>query len=79
MSTVTVDFDVAKKSQVPKVGSRKVVRVNGRPESLWVTEVRVEFARVERYDDDGNFLGIRHDYFGQAKLEPFLQVRTLSE
>lgn len=44
---VTIDFDVTAERDIPRVGHRKMVRLNGRPEVMWVKSVDV---RAERWE-----------------------------
>lgn len=79
-SVVTVEFDTENEKDIPKVGHRKTVRVNGKPESLYVAAVSVEMTRVEVYDEGtGKYMGIRIDYSGEAKLMPYDYIRFISE
>ena len=42
MSDVTVKFSTGRVEHIPRIGQRKRVRVNGRPETLYVKRVEVE-------------------------------------
>ena len=37
----TFEFDVEKASDIPRVGTRKTVRLNGRAEMMWIRDVKV--------------------------------------
>lgn len=76
---IKVQFSVRKESKVPKVGHRKTMRVNGRVETLYVSQVDVEISRVELYDDDGKFLGMHREFSGTATFIPFGSIRTVAE
>lgn len=64
--TTTVELTTAKHADIPKIGQRKRVRVNGRDETLYVNEVT---ATVRGYWDDGGIY--RRDFKVQYTLVPF--------
>lgn len=49
---VVVRFEVKRRSDVPQVGARKSVRVNGRMETLYIRHVNVAVRKWQ--DDDGH-------------------------
>ena len=67
--TTTVEFSTKKLSDIPHVGQRKRVRVNGHPETLYVREVR---SRVRGYYDDAGLY--RRELEGQYTLVPFVDL-----
>lgn len=59
----TVKFDVTRSADVPRPGQRKTVRVNGRPEVLYVKDVDVEaYRRVDWPTERSLGLGWRGTY-----------------
>ena len=60
MSDVTVKFSTDRARDLPRVGQRKRVRVNGRPETLYVKRIVVEASTASG--------GVRPWYEGEYRL-----------
>jgi len=68
-NTTTVEFSTKKHLDIPRIGQRKTVRVNGHDESLYVQEVRTKVRGY--FDDDGRY---RREFEGSYTLVPFVDL-----
>lgn len=71
---VVVKYNVLNPKDIPQIGQRKAVRVNGRTETLYVKRLTAN-AMVDYAEKRPGHWGHQRSYYGEVVLTPYSDLR----